>query len=97
MVGTQESINTGSRFCSVAEIKLSFFLKGGHLPRSGSTAFIQKSSTLGPGGRGYYELYAVRNKTRVLKFARVDAMLDLRLYIKNGGYAAQWCDMKNVL
>ena len=41
-------------------------------------AFIQKSSTLGPGGRGYYELYAVRNKTLVLKFARVDAVLDLR-------------------
>ena len=35
MVATQESIN--SRFCSVVEIKLSFFLKGGHLPRSGST------------------------------------------------------------
>ena len=34
MVATQESIN--SRFCSVVEIKLSFFLKGGHLPRSGS-------------------------------------------------------------
>ena len=29
MVATQESIN--SRFCSVVEIKLSFFLKGGHL------------------------------------------------------------------
>ena len=28
-VATQESIN--SRFCSVVEIKLSFFLKGGHL------------------------------------------------------------------
>ena len=25
-----------SRFCSVVEIKLSFFLKDGHLPRSGS-------------------------------------------------------------
>ena len=34
MVVIQESIN--SRFCSVVEIKLSFFLKGGHLPRSGS-------------------------------------------------------------
>ena len=44
---------------------------------------IPKSSTLGPGSRGYYELYAVRNKTLVLKFARVDAVLDLRLYIKN--------------
>ena len=29
MVATHESIN--SRFCSVVEIKLSFFLKGGHL------------------------------------------------------------------
>ena len=29
MVATQESIN--SRLCSVVEIKLSFFLKGGHL------------------------------------------------------------------
>ena len=29
MVATQESIN--SRFCSVVEMKLSFFLKGGHL------------------------------------------------------------------
>ena len=35
MVTTQENIN--SRFCSVVEIKLIFFLKGGHLPRSGST------------------------------------------------------------
>ena len=34
MVASQESIN--SRFCSMVEIKLSFFLKGGHLPRSGS-------------------------------------------------------------
>ena len=34
MEAIQESIN--SRFCSVVEIKLSFFLKGGHLPRSGS-------------------------------------------------------------
>ena len=33
MVAIQESIN--SSFCSAAEIKLSFFLKGGHLPRSG--------------------------------------------------------------
>ena len=38
MVATQESIN--SRFCSVFEVKLSFFLKGGHLPRSGSTEEI---------------------------------------------------------
>ena len=30
MVTTQESIN--SKFCSVVEIKLIFFLKGGHLP-----------------------------------------------------------------
>ena len=45
-------------------------------------AFIQTSSTLGSGGRGYYELCAVRNKTLVLKFARVDAVLNLRLYIK---------------
>ena len=29
MVAAQESIN--SRFCSVVEIKLRFFLKGGHL------------------------------------------------------------------
>ena len=29
MVATQENIN--SKFCSVVEIKLSFFLKGGHL------------------------------------------------------------------
>ena len=35
MVATQESIN--SRSCSVVEIKLSVFLKGGHLTRSGST------------------------------------------------------------
>ena len=34
IVATQECIN--SRFCSVVEIKLSFFLKGGHLSRSGS-------------------------------------------------------------
>ena len=34
MVAIQESIN--SRFCSVVEIKFSFFLKGGNLPRSGS-------------------------------------------------------------
>ena len=46
-------------------------------------AFIQTSSTLGSGGRGYYELYAVRNKTLVLKIARADAVLNLRLYIKN--------------
>ena len=45
--------------------------------------FIQKSSPLGPGGRGYYELYPVRNKTLVLKFAKVDVVLDLRFYIKN--------------
>ena len=36
MVATQESIN--SRSCSVLEIKLSVFLKGGHLTRSGSTS-----------------------------------------------------------
>ena len=35
MVAIQDSIN--NRFCSVVEIKLSFFLKGGHLPRSGSS------------------------------------------------------------
>ena len=40
MVATQESIN--SRFCSVVEIKLSFFLKGGHLPRSGSISDLEK-------------------------------------------------------
>ena len=34
LVATQESIN--SRFYSVDEIKLSVFLKSGHLPRSGS-------------------------------------------------------------
>ena len=44
---------------------------------------IHKYSTLGSVGRRYYELYAVRNKTLVLKFARVDAVLDVRLYIKN--------------
>ena len=38
MVATQESIN--SRFCSVVEINLSFFLRGGHLPRSGSTIVV---------------------------------------------------------
>ena len=37
MVAIQESIN--SRFCSVVEIKLSFLLKGGHLPRSGSMPY----------------------------------------------------------
>ena len=44
MVATQESIN--SRSCSVVEIKLSVFLKGGHLTRSGSmcrAAKVQKS------------------------------------------------------
>ena len=41
IVATQESIN--SRFCSVVEIKLSFFLKGGHLPRSGSTVHCSTS------------------------------------------------------
>ena len=35
MVATQESIN--SRSCSVVEIKLSVFLKGGQLTRSGSS------------------------------------------------------------
>ena len=34
MVAIQESIN--SRFCTVVKIKLSFSLKGGHFPRSGS-------------------------------------------------------------
>ena len=38
MVATQESIN--SRSCSVVEIKLSVFLKAGHLTRSGSSAEI---------------------------------------------------------
>ena len=32
VVATQGNIN--SRFCSVVEIKLSLFLKGGHLPKS---------------------------------------------------------------
>ena len=49
------------------------------------TAFIQKSSTLGPGCIGYYELYAVRNKTLVLKLARVDAVLDFILKIQMFG------------
>ena len=38
MVAIQESMN--HRFYSVVEIKLSFFLKGGHLPRSGSRSRI---------------------------------------------------------
>ena len=46
------------------------------------TSSIQKFSTLGSGGRGYYELYAVRNKTLVLKFARVDVVLELILILK---------------
>ena len=48
MIAIQESIN--SRFSSVVEIKLSFFLKGGHLPRSGSIylfLFIIILSSLG--------------------------------------------------
>ena len=46
-----------------------------------------KSPTLskGPWSRGYYTLYAVRNKTLVLKFARVDVVLDSRLYILKMG------------
>ena len=42
MVATQESIN--SRFCSVVQIKLSFFLKGGHLPKSGSIGLFKMFS-----------------------------------------------------
>ena len=42
-----------------------------------------KSSALGPWSIGYNKLYAVRNKIMVLKFSMVDAVLDLRLYIKN--------------
>ena len=45
MVATQESIN--SRSCSVVEIKLSVFLKGGHLMRSGSN-FYQISAIVSP-------------------------------------------------
>ena len=41
MVATQESMN--SRFCSVVEIKLSFFPKGGHVPRSGSMVVIHSA------------------------------------------------------
>ena len=44
MVAIQESIN--SRFCSVVEVKLSFFLKGGHLPRSGSRGIHFKNDKI---------------------------------------------------
>ena len=55
---------------------------------------------LGSGGREYYELYAVRNKTLVMNFARVDAVLDLHFILKIlilGRYAALRLDMKRVL
>ena len=46
---TRPHLNTmNSRFCSAVEIKLSFFLKGGHLPRSGSieniSAYFEKQN-----------------------------------------------------
>ena len=46
--------------------------------------YSHKFSTLSSGGRRYYELYAVKNKTLlVLKFVRVDAVLDVHFILKN--------------
>ena len=46
-----------------------------------STSSSSSSSSSSRGGLSY-ELYAVRNKTLVLKFARVDAVLDLHFILK---------------
>ena len=43
---------------------------------------IHEFSTFGSGGKGYYELYAVRNKTPVVTFARGDTVLDLHFILK---------------
>ena len=57
MVATQESVN--SRFCSVVEIKLIFFLKGGHLPGSGSIAHccFRKPSVMSDNGLTMFFYY----------------------------------------